>query len=335
MAQPRTFCWLSAPGASALAVLCVHGQSAWDPGQAGPHARWLTGPACEPLEQAVACRVGEHLLITCHGGAAVRNALERALAQAGFAVAPPNTATLLGATSRLQASLLALLPQVQGRLGATLLLQALAGGSTALASLAALPRPELLQRLAAWDAARFLFQPPRVQLWGPVNAGKSSLLNALCGSPLAATGDEPGLTRDVIEGSLEHRGAVLRLFDAPGIRADASGLELAAVTLAEQWRRQADLTLLLVPPGGMPAPVQGTAMHVFSRADEWPAPQPSVSTGDKASLQRLLDRLVEHFLGPVLAAPPTEGVLAVPGLRQELASTPDAAAVARHWLAGP
>jgi tRNA modification GTPase len=161
-----------------------------------------------------------------------------------------------------------------------------------------------------------------VQLWGPVNAGKSSLLNALCGDTLAAEGPEPGLTRDVIEGRMEHQGFVLRLFDAPGTGHDESPLNVAAAQLAEQWRREADLTLELVPPGS--ATLGVGQLVVYSRADEDPtARKPGVSVRNPASLVALKQTLLGHFIGRLLALPESLRIALPPAMLARLASAPD------------
>lgn len=310
----RRFAWLSAPGVAALSLLFLHpdagaafrGALAKPPRK--PRHLWLTNDSGNPIDEVMACRERGGILLTCHGGPAVRRALEAELLRAGFRQTQLEP---FGQTT-FEAATLGLLPRVQGAGAVALVLEA-AAQAEALARALAGPVAELLAESAA---ARFLIDPPRVQLWGPVNAGKSSLLNALCGRDLAAVGQEPGLTRDVIEGRLEYDGFVIRLFDAPGIWAGHVGLDVQAQQLAQTWRRQADLTIELTV-GASPHPAEGWLLH--SRADEHPGcPEPSVSTRRPETLRALKDRLLEHFFGPLRRLPPERRFALHPALRADL-----------------
>lgn len=68
----------------------------------------------------------------------------------------------------------------------------------------------------AWARARRLLLPTSVTLVGPVNAGKSTLLNRLCGRDRMVVSPEPGTTRESIEVELELGGCSFRVKDTPG-----------------------------------------------------------------------------------------------------------------------
>ncbi|HLA38237.1 MAG TPA: GTPase, partial [Candidatus Brocadiales bacterium] len=57
----------------------------------------------------------------------------------------------------------------------------------------------------------------RTVFYGPPNAGKSSLFNALLGRPRAITSPHPGTTRDTVEAALTLRGFSFCLVDTAGV----------------------------------------------------------------------------------------------------------------------
>jgi GTP-binding protein len=61
-----------------------------------------------------------------------------------------------------------------------------------------------------------------VVIVGRPNVGKSTLFNAITGTRRAIVGDEPGITRDRINGHANHRGKPFRLTDTGGIVVDDS-----------------------------------------------------------------------------------------------------------------
>lgn len=281
------------------------------------------------IDQAVVAPAAQGWLITCHGGHATRQLLTRHLEHSGGRQS--SVENFWGQSEPLAAKALQDLGLIRGLTGAELLLACAHRGQQVIRQALQLPDEFFLARVAAWSQARFLYYLPRVQLWGPVNAGKSSLLNALCGRELARTGDTPGLTRDVIEGTLHHRGCELRLFDAPGVPQSAQELDNAAYQLAEQWRCEADLTLELVPPGHQPSGHPGHLVY-FSRADENPqGRKPGISARQMATLDALKDRLVEHFLGRLMALPPGSRIALPKDVLDQLATGTRPRKILAEW----
>jgi tRNA modification GTPase len=86
----------------------------------------------------------------------------------------------------------------------------------------------------------------RVALCGRPNAGKSSLLNALVGSPRAIVTAEPGTTRDVIEVAVDVAGVPVTLVDAAGVRDTDDAIERLGVARAEDAAAGADVVLLVL-----------------------------------------------------------------------------------------
>ncbi len=101
------------------------------------------------------------------------------------------------------------------------------------------------------DAERggLLRRGAKVVLFGPVNAGKSTLFNRLVGAPRALVDEEPGTTRDVLEARVEVGGWSWTLVDTAGLREDPGRLEARGIDLAREAVWSADVAVLVLPPG--------------------------------------------------------------------------------------
>lgn len=162
-----------------------------------------------------------------------------------------------------------LLDQVDGALRRALeALCATGDEQAAAASLATL--------LEAGRVARFALVPTRVALVGPVNAGKSTLFNALVGVQRAIVSPEPGATRDVLSERAELGGWPIQVLDTAGERRapleTASGeLEERGQQLARELSADADwIVRLWASDGALPAgaaPRDPREVWVASRAD--------------------------------------------------------------------
>lgn len=86
----------------------------------------------------------------------------------------------------------------------------------------------------------------QVALMGRTNAGKSSLINALCQEERVLVDAAPGTTRDVVEAVTTWEGLSVTLVDMAGDREDATPLERQGLALGKRRSRQADLLLLVV-----------------------------------------------------------------------------------------
>lgn len=125
--------------------------------------------------------------------------------------------------------------------------------------------------LAAGRARSAAGTEPVVALVGPANAGKSSLLNALCGAPAALVSPHAGTTRDVIGASWRlPSGRVARLLDTAGEKPATSEVEARALDLARAAAASADLVVQVVDgldPRPPAATGQGDALIVTTKAD--------------------------------------------------------------------
>ena len=95
---------------------------------------------------------------------------------------------------------------------------------------------------------RLVRRGAKVVLFGPVNAGKSTLFNRLLGEERALVDPEPGTTRDVLEERVEISGLAMTLVDTAGLRADPARLEALGIERARAALRSADLAVLVLPP---------------------------------------------------------------------------------------
>jgi tRNA modification GTPase len=103
-----------------------------------------------------------------------------------------------------------------------------------------------------------LREGPVVAIAGPVNVGKSSILNRLAGRSAAIVSPHAGTTRDVIEVSLDLGGYPVTVLDTAGIRDSDDPVEQEGMRRARERAAQADLILWVVDatdPDPAPPPV--------------------------------------------------------------------------------
>ncbi len=84
-----------------------------------------------------------------------------------------------------------------------------------------------------------------VALVGPVNVGKSSLLNALVGIERALVAPQPGTTRDWLEVSTVWNGVAVTLVDTAGTRETADPIEQRGIALGEGRVASADVVVVV------------------------------------------------------------------------------------------
>ena len=137
-------------------------------------------------------------------------------------------------------------------------------------------RDELDQLLRWAPIGIGMLQPARIVLAGPPNAGKSTLFNVLYGEERVLTSQQPGTTRDLIEGEVCWCGFPIQLVDGAGLRSAAAEVEQEGVRRMQRAMEEADLVVYLIPPGGSVALPghHGTApertLVIHSRRDEDP-----------------------------------------------------------------
>lgn len=120
-----------------------------------------------------------------------------------------------------------------------------------------------------------------VAIIGRVNAGKSSLLNALAGREAALTSSVAGTTRDVIEVRMDIGGLPVTLIDTAGLRETQDEIESIGIARGRDRARAADLRVFLKDsPDDQPEGVQDGDIILQGKADIWGGVGVSAKTGD-------------------------------------------------------
>lgn len=108
--------------------------------------------------------------------------------------------------------------------------------------------------LATYTFGRIIREGVLVAIVGPVNSGKSSLLNALTMEDRAIVTPVPGTTRDHVEGAYHKAGLLFRLTDTAGLRPTDDPVEAIGIERTRALIQKADLVLyvldLCLPPTG-------------------------------------------------------------------------------------
>jgi tRNA modification GTPase len=98
-----------------------------------------------------------------------------------------------------------------------------------------------------------------VAIAGPVNVGKSTLINQLARREVAIVSPHAGTTRDLIEVQLDLDGYPVTVIDTAGIRESEDPVEQEGVRRARVRAGEADLVLWLADTAGAPVEYHGAA----------------------------------------------------------------------------
>ncbi len=159
--------------------------------------------------------------------------------------------------------------------------------------------------LLTYPLAEKMITPPTVVLAGPVNAGKSTLANAISGRALSVASDLPGTTRDWTGQLVEINGLAINLIDTAGRRDSSDALEQRSVVRTDAMICQADLVVLVVEANGEEVRQIAEQMDTFpdgiepiivaNKSDKYEASSQFISV---SGLERLnLDSLYQEIVG--------------------------------------
>ena len=247
--------------------------------------RW-TSALHGPGEELVVVRCGADTLeIHCHGGLAASEAVITGLEQFGAMRQAWPEWLRAGGTPEIETEARETLAIAGGPKAARILSRQLAGVLEA-----EFARVRMLLAEGRADEARValgrlgraarvglrLARPWRVVVTGSVNAGKSSLVNALAGHARAIVSPEPGTTRDLLETRVVLDGWEVDLVDTAGLREQGgddavTGVERAGIVRAVAASEGADLVLRVVDGRQIgtnrPASMSHRELLVASKAD--------------------------------------------------------------------
>ena len=265
---------LTPPGRGALAAVGLVGPGAaacvdrFFTSRGGPVAGRGDGAVCFGRWRATTGSAGEELVVVrhtadrievqCHGGEGAAAAVIGSLAEAGAEQMAWDAWLQEAGCPEIELEARTALAVAGGPKAARILCRQLAGElDRELARIAALQAAgdvatamAAAQRLLA--AARVglrLTRPWRVVAAGAVNAGKSSLVNAIAGHARSIVSAQPGTTRDLVTTRLVLDGWEVDLVDTAGLRDgdDVAGdVERAGIARAVAARGDADLVLQVV-----------------------------------------------------------------------------------------
>jgi tRNA modification GTPase len=155
-----------------------------------------------------------------------------------------------------------------------------------------------LKREIAGQGARERVQTGfEVAIVGSVNAGKSTLLNALAGREAAITSDIAGTTRDVIEVRMDIAGYAVTLLDTAGLRDTPETVEAIGIARGQTRAARADFRIILSDgPDVLPPVVVGADdIVLFSKADLYPQRAGGISGLTGQGIDGLLAQIAEKL----------------------------------------
>ncbi len=182
-------------------------------------------------------------------------------------------------------------------------------------------------------------EPARILLAGPVNAGKSTLFNALVGERRAITSAEPGTTRDLLVEPARLGPWPVLVLDTAGLRPleasdPAAAVERAGQELALRRAGAVDWVLWLDPPEGAVEPPELPGVRLTRLASRTSAPGGIRALEDPAGAVARVAALFRGSLGLEDAPEPTGPALWEREDRAALAAAREAGAPALLALAG-
>lgn len=99
---------------------------------------------------------------------------------------------------------------------------------------------------ATYDRGRATREGLQAVILGQPNAGKSSLMNMLCGSDRSIVTELPGTTRDLLRETVEIGGLPVTITDTAGLRSSGDAVEVIGIERARRAAAGSDLVIYLI-----------------------------------------------------------------------------------------
>nr|WP_295662338.1 tRNA uridine-5-carboxymethylaminomethyl(34) synthesis GTPase MnmE [Polymorphobacter sp.] len=144
-----------------------------------------------------------------------------------------------------------------------------------------------------------------VAITGPVNAGKSSLVNAIARRDVAIVSEHAGTTRDVLEVRLDLSGVAVTLLDTAGLRPTSDPVEAEGVRRAITRADAADLVIVMGEASGRAGDLRVIGKSdLLGRCAGWDDDILYLSTVTRDGIDLLLDRLTSWAADKVVRSEP-------------------------------
>ncbi len=171
-------------------------------------------------------------------------------------------------------------------------------------------RSSLASHLDDGGAGELVRDGVTIVLIGPVNAGKSTILNGLAGRSAAIVSDEAGTTRDIIQIRLDLAGVPATILDTAGLRDESGMIEAEGIRRSVEAARFANLVLVILDgsdpawPAARETINQLTSQpkfYILNKADRGvsaandalSSQMMSISAKEPADIERLIEKLTK------------------------------------------
>jgi tRNA modification GTPase len=146
-----------------------------------------------------------------------------------------------------------------------------------------------------------LQQGIKIALIGAPNAGKSTLMNAICQKDVSIVTHEAGTTRDIISKDVTYKGICLHFLDTAGIRETDSIAEKAGIDRSYRAMSEADLVLYIKDSTAdvQPVTLDNKDMWIIeNKVDLLDKPSTAkfaISAKENKGVDNLLDAILSQF----------------------------------------
>ena len=219
----------------------------------------------EPIDDVLVWLRGREpcwdVVVDLHGSPVLVDLCQELAEKSGFTTREPSAEDLWRPRNRFEAAGWTTLPKMRTEAGVRWLLGQIERLPAALRELcqqrdAARLRAQLCSIADRVVIARWFASPLRVAVAGPPNAGKSTLINAVCGRRVSLVSHVPGTTRDFLETLSEHAGWPVMWIDTAGLRRSDDALEAAGMEQTRRVLASADVIVCVLDVSADPPAIE-------------------------------------------------------------------------------